>query len=125
MRVSFRSFSDLLVANCHNRQEEESVVQRELGVVFQDLRVQGRGADASYLDTVGSLFNPLNIPARIREARHPSVRDILYGFEGVVKPGEMLRVSLSFLVGFKYLALFSSRPRPPRCRLFHSSQDSR
>lgn len=73
------------------RQDEESIKKRELGVAFQDLHVQGLGAGASYQETVGSLLNPLNIPARIHEARHPSVRDILYGFEGVVRPGEMLR----------------------------------
>ena len=32
----------------------------------------------------------------IRSSRHPPIRDILDGFEGVVRPGEMLRESISF-----------------------------
>ncbi|KAH8118882.1 ABC-2 type transporter-domain-containing protein [Phellopilus nigrolimitatus] len=74
------------------RQEEQSITPRELGVVFKDLRVQGLGSAASYQPTVGSMFNPLLIPEKIRQAIHPPVRDILSGFEGVVNPGEMLLV---------------------------------
>ncbi len=73
------------------REDEESIKKRELGVAFHDLHVQGLGAEASFQDTVGSLLNPFSIPEKIRQARHPSVRDILSGFEGVVRPGEMLR----------------------------------
>lgn len=60
-------------------------------MVFQNLRVQGLGRAASFQPTLGSTINPLNIPAKFREALHPSVRDIISGFEGVVFPGEMLR----------------------------------
>lgn len=79
-----------------NRQEEDqSIKPRELGVVFRDLRVQGLGRAASYQATLGSTINPLNIPAKVREALHTSVRDIISGFEGVVFPGEMLRTFFS------------------------------
>ncbi len=74
-----------------DRQEEYEIKQRELGVVFKDLRVVGLGATASYAPTLGSMFNPFGIVESVQTARHPPVRDILSGFEGVVKPGEMIR----------------------------------
>ncbi|KAI0318674.1 ABC-2 type transporter-domain-containing protein [Amylostereum chailletii] len=74
------------------KREESGIQSRELGVLFKDLRVVGLGATASYQDTFGSLFNPRNILESIRNARSPPVRDILSGFEGVVRPGEMLLV---------------------------------
>jgi ATP-binding cassette, subfamily G (WHITE), member 2, SNQ2 len=40
------------------------------------------------------MFNPKATLAAIQEARHPAVRAILDGFNGVVRPGEMLRMSL-------------------------------
>lgn len=52
----------------------------------------GLGASTKYQDTVFSLFNPLNFASRIRDVFHPPVKDILDGFEGSVKPGEMLLV---------------------------------
>lgn len=58
--------------------------------MFRDLEVIGLGATASYQSTLGSLFNPLNILRSIQQVRHPPVRDILSGFEGVVRPGQML-----------------------------------
>jgi len=59
--------------------------------MFQELRVVGLGATASQNDTIGSVLNPFNIIEYIQKARHPPIRDIINGFEGVVKPGEMLR----------------------------------
>jgi len=73
---------------------EESIQGRELGVMFQDLRVVGVGARASWQPTIGSLFNPAAILRNISKMRNPVTRDILSGFEGVVAPGEMLRQSL-------------------------------
>jgi ATP-binding cassette, subfamily G (WHITE), member 2, SNQ2 len=71
--------------------EEEDVQRRELGVMFKDLRVVGLGAAASYQPTLASMLNPAGILDGIRNARHPPLRDILSGFNGVVRPGEMLR----------------------------------
>ncbi|KAL5529897.1 SNQ2_4 [Sanghuangporus sanghuang] len=71
---------------------KNNITQRDLGVVFQDLRVQGLAAAAKYQSTVGSTLNPLSLVEKIRELRHPPIRDILTGFEGVVNPGEMLLV---------------------------------
>ncbi|KAG1855629.1 ABC-2 type transporter-domain-containing protein [Suillus subalutaceus] len=74
------------------RRDEEEIKWRELGVVFNDLRVVGIGARTSLQPTMGSLFSPTSLLRTISEARHPPVRDILSGFEGVVAPGEMLLV---------------------------------
>ncbi|KAJ7364390.1 pleiotropic drug resistance ABC transporter [Mycena albidolilacea] len=72
--------------------EEAHVDQRELGVVFEDLKVVGLGASASYQPTLGSTLNPLSILEQIKTLRHPPLRNILEGFSGVVRPGEMLLV---------------------------------
>ena len=65
--------------------------------MFRDLRVLGLGASTSYIPTLGSVFNPIDILEAIRTIRHPPVRDILSGFEGAVRPGEMLCM-LSILI---------------------------
>ena len=59
--------------------------------MFQDLRVVGLGAATRYQDTLGSIFSPSNFAASFKALLHPAVRDILSGFEGVVRPREMLR----------------------------------
>jgi ATP-binding cassette subfamily G (WHITE) protein 2 (SNQ2) len=59
--------------------------------MFKDLHVVGLGAAASFQPTFGSTFNPKVILEKIQTLRHPPLRDILNGFEGVVRPGEMLR----------------------------------
>ncbi len=78
------------------RREEQNIKSRSLGIGFSDLRVTGVTAANSYYDTLGSLLNPKVIMENIQAARHPSLRNILSGFEGVVKPGEMLRSSTFF-----------------------------
>jgi len=60
-------------------------------VVFKDLRVVGLGATASHAPTLSSLFNPFSVVGAIQSLIHPPVRDIISGFEGVVRPGEMIR----------------------------------
>ncbi|KAF8345691.1 pleiotropic drug resistance ABC transporter, partial [Amanita rubescens] len=74
------------------RGEEAGIKRRDLGVGFWNLRVVGLGAAASQQTTFGSIFNPMNIVNLVRRLRHPPVRDIISGFEGVVRPGEMLLV---------------------------------
>jgi len=64
---------------------------RELGVMFEGLKVVGLGASASYQPTLGSILNPMAAIERFQAMRHPPLRDILSEFEGVVRPGEMLR----------------------------------
>ncbi|KAI0356868.1 pleiotropic drug resistance ABC transporter [Trametes cingulata] len=78
--------------NVIKKLDESDIKRRELGVVFQDLRVVGVGAAASYQPTLGSVLNPLNTIRNIQAAMHPATRDILVGFDGVVRPGEMLLV---------------------------------
>ncbi|KAI0074337.1 hypothetical protein K474DRAFT_1648129 [Panus rudis PR-1116 ss-1] len=72
--------------------DESGKKRRELGVMFKNLRVIGVGASAQYQETLGSLLNPLNALKTIQSMRHPALRDILSGFEGVLRPGEMLLV---------------------------------
>lgn len=74
------------------KRDEAGIMPRSLGVVFRNLRVVGLGAIASYQPTLGSILNPLNIVGKIKNVRHPPIRDILSGFEGVVRPGEMILV---------------------------------
>ncbi|KAF8624325.1 hypothetical protein AX17_007154 [Amanita inopinata Kibby_2008] len=38
------------------------------------------------------MFNPMNMVVAMQKWRHPPLRDIISGFEGVVRPGEMLLV---------------------------------
>ena len=71
------------------------VKTRELGVMFRDLRVVGLGASTSYQPTLGSIFNPSRILESIQNVRYPPVRDILSGFEGVVRPGQMLCMTIT------------------------------
>lgn len=59
-------------------------------MLFEDLHVVGKGASASFQPTFGTL--PLGILDKIHNRRHLPLRDILMGFEGVVRPGEMLRM---------------------------------
>ncbi|KAF7360014.1 Pleiotropic drug resistance ABC transporter [Mycena venus] len=72
--------------------EEAEVEGREIGVAFQDLRVVGLGASASYQPTLGSVLSPFAIFETISAMRRPPLRNILEGFSGVVRPGEMLLV---------------------------------
>lgn len=72
---------------------ESELKPRELGVSFKDLRVVGLGQAANYQTTLGSLCDPRAWWERLQLLRHPPLRDILSGFEGVVRPGEMLCTS--------------------------------
>ncbi|KAG1859914.1 ABC-2 type transporter-domain-containing protein [Suillus tomentosus] len=74
------------------RRGEESIKARELGVLFNDLRVVGLGARASLQPTMGTMLNPFIALQNIATMHKPPIRDILSGFEGVVMPGEMLLV---------------------------------
>jgi hypothetical protein len=73
--------------------EESGINPRTLGVYFKDLRVIGTGVSSSFQSTVGSRLNPKVAYNDIRRLLRPETRDILSGFSGVVRPGEMLRKS--------------------------------
>ena len=66
---------------------------------FKDLRVIGIGATTSRQATVGSMINPKTIWDEFRNSLRPSTRTILHDFNGVVKPGEMLRESIPRMHG--------------------------
>ncbi|KAH7106585.1 pleiotropic drug resistance ABC transporter [Auriculariales sp. MPI-PUGE-AT-0066] len=68
------------------------IKQRSLGVLFRDLRVVVDGSTAALHDNVGDLFNPLVMAEKIGGMFKQQQRNIISGFEGVVKPGEMLLV---------------------------------
>ncbi|KZT00050.1 uncharacterized protein LAESUDRAFT_739756 [Laetiporus sulphureus 93-53] len=89
-----RDLEDLqkVLRNVMKKKEKLEIKSRELGVVFEKLRVVGLGAIASHQPTIASMLNPLNLLRQINYLRHPPLRDILTDFEGVVKPGEMLLV---------------------------------
>ncbi|KDR70391.1 hypothetical protein GALMADRAFT_254847 [Galerina marginata CBS 339.88] len=74
------------------RRDEANIKPRSLGVVFRDLRVVGVTAADSYLPTLGSVLNPKVALEKIQKLRHPPLRNILSGFEGVIKPGEMILI---------------------------------
>ena len=76
---------------CVDRLGESPTKKRELGIMFEDLRVVGLGATTAYQPTIGSVLNPFVAFDNLIKARHPPVRDILTGFSGVVRTGEMLR----------------------------------
>lgn len=78
---------------------------RELGIMFKDLKVVGLGASASYQPTLGSLMNPLNMLESIKTLRHPPIKDIISNFEGVIRPGEMLRELINVLFAVARLTL--------------------
>lgn len=82
--------SCMIVDLALGRFDEAQIKTRELGVMFRDLRVVGVGSAASYIPTFGAAFNPFAILEKIQSSRHPHLRTILSGFEGVVRPGEML-----------------------------------
>lgn len=78
------------------RRGEADIKSRELGVLFDQLHVVGKGTSSSFQSTLGSLLNPMNIPRAIQDLRHPHLRNIISGFQGVVRPGEMLRKLLYY-----------------------------
>lgn len=88
-----------------HRREEADIKTRQLGVLFEDLQVVGLGASASFQQTLGSIFNPMNLVHKIQSIRRPPLRNILTDFEGVVRPGEMLCVFL--LLGSPFSSLTS------------------
>jgi len=86
----FHIYGNILLILTTHRRGEANHKTRELGVMFKDLKVVGLGASASYQPTIGSVLNPMNVLEAIHTFRHPPIKDILTGFEGVVRPGEML-----------------------------------
>jgi ATP-binding cassette, subfamily G (WHITE), member 2, SNQ2 len=79
------------------RRNEANIRSRQLGVYFENLRVVGLGRPYNWQPTIYSYLNPMNILLAIQNYRHPPLRDILRGFDGVVRPGEMLRELLFIL----------------------------
>jgi len=106
------------------RLEDSGITPRTLGVYFKDLRVVGTGASAFFQSTVGSKFNPKAAYNDIRRALRPETRDILSGFSGVVRPGEMLRKSPSLSWAGRNLDTRHSRPWESWIRMHHLPQDA-
>ncbi|KAF6749443.1 hypothetical protein DFP72DRAFT_1173580 [Ephemerocybe angulata] len=89
---SLETLAGVVVQFAPDRRDRAEIKPRQLGVAFRDVEVQGIGASASFQPTLGCLFDPLSVVKEIKNARHPSLKRILSGFEGVVKPGEVLLV---------------------------------
>lgn len=81
----------VLLADFNIRRDEAHIKPRSLGVAFRNLQVVGTGSADTYLPTLGSVFNPAVILEGLQNQRHPKLKNILQGFEGVVRPGQMLR----------------------------------
>ncbi|KPM39862.1 Protein SNQ2 [Neonectria ditissima] len=72
------------------RDQAGGFADRELGVTWQDLKVEAISADAAIHENV---FSQFNIPKLIKESRHkPPLKTIVDNSHGCVKPGEMLLV---------------------------------
>lgn len=69
--------------------DDPSTGARKLGITWQNLTIQGVGADASFNENVGSQFIP---PQLHRGTAKPTLRTIVDQSHGCVKPGEMLLV---------------------------------
>lgn len=94
MRPTPASFPFALTQDSVRRRGEADIKSRELGVLFDQLRVVGKGTSSSLQSTLGSRLNPMNLSRVVRDFRYPHLRDIISGFQGVVRPGEMLRMLL-------------------------------
>lgn len=75
-----------------SRPSQTRELMREHQVVFQDLAVQGSAAGVAYGSTVGDFFR---LPLKIKDSivnRKKAHKNIISGFTGSVRPGEMLLV---------------------------------
>jgi ATP-binding cassette subfamily G (WHITE) protein 2 (PDR) len=74
------------------KQDSGRFPQRTSGIAFRNLSVHGYGTDADYQKTVGNF--PFQIYGKFQELFGLGKRkiDILHGFDGVVKAGELLVV---------------------------------
>lgn len=95
MTYSALCFHFVLTKDFARRRDEADIKSRELGVLFDQLRVVGEGTSSSLQSTLGSGLNPMNLVHTVQNSRHPHLRNIVNGFQGVVRPGEMLRMLLS------------------------------
>lgn len=64
--------------------------------MFRDLRVVGLGGGEAVQHNLASPFSPQCLMNYINTLRHSQVRGVISGFEGVVLPGEMLRMYIPF-----------------------------
>ncbi|KAI0016576.1 ABC drug exporter AtrF [Xylariomycetidae sp. FL0641] len=88
-----------LMARMFGESRQQGGKPRHSGVVFRNLTVKGVGLGASLQPTVGDVFTAL--PRALRNlvragpraaGGKPPIREILSGFDGCVRPGEMLLV---------------------------------
>ncbi|KAF9001112.1 pleiotropic drug resistance ABC transporter [Cyathus striatus] len=84
--------SDVIMRELLSPQEMLEIGLQDLGLTFEDLRVVGSGTSVAVQPTVASSLNPFNWLRSLLSLRHPPVHDIISGFEGCVRPGEMLLV---------------------------------
>ena len=78
-----------------HRRDQADIKSRELGVLFDQLRAVGNSASLSFQPTLGSFLNRMNTMHGVQNSCHPHLRDIINGFRGVVRPGEMLGMFIS------------------------------
>ncbi len=88
--------------------------------MFRDLRIVGLASGTSHIPTVGAFFNPSAVLEKIQNLRHPYLKTILSGFEGVVRPGEMLRMlrAMVYILRMAYTSQWCLGDRRQAAQLF-------
>ena len=75
------------------RMESQGVEVNKFGVTFRNLTTKGVDAATSYVPSVYELIRDVvTLPLAVKKLRHPPLRNIIEGFDGIVRPGEMLLV---------------------------------
>ena len=93
---------------CQQLATPDATRPRELGVLFRSLCVSAASwqiagflpqqpSVSSIFELVSLPFRPLTLLKAIQAIRHPQRKFILSGFEGVVRPEEMLRTPMILL----------------------------
>ena len=82
-----------------NREAEESgIIPKKIGIRFKNLTVQGGGSGFIFARTFADEFLGLfgkdlfDLARGLISSQKPTIKSIIQGFSGVVKPGEMLLV---------------------------------
>ena len=83
----------VLLQSAVARMESQGVDINKFGVTFRNLTTKGVDASTSYVPSVYEMLRDIaTLPMAVKKFRNPSLRNIIEGFDGIVRPGEMLLV---------------------------------